>query len=395
MTATALIAVLLAMVTGVLAGRAWASALRRGDPADRTGFRSSPHFTQGLHYLAAGQAELAISEFGKVSRDEPDAVEVHLVLGNLLRERGQVERAILVHQRLLSRADLTRPERTHTLACLGMDFQKAGFIDRAALTFEEVLASDPKNIHALAGMQKLHEEQRQWREAYEIQTRLSRIRKHEEGLVLGYLQAEIGQDAVRAGQPGAAEQAFKAALALDRRVFSAYLGLADLFEKSDPRRSAEILESGVQAAPERAYLAFDRLLRAHAAPSNPSRFVELCEKIIRQDSRDWRARLALARHLRGEGRVDEAYGLLLRALEANPQVLVAHLEMWRTLRAMGAKDEPVQRYVAAVEESGFYRDPHVCTACHYRADDMLWRCPHCHEWNTFVEERLGPAAAMR
>lgn len=383
------------MVAGVLAGRAWAAALRRGDPAERSGFRSSPHFTQGLHYLAAGQVELAISEFGKVSRDEPDAVEVHLVLGNLLRERGQVERAILVHQRLLSRGDLTRPERTHTLACLGMDFQKAGFIDRAALTFEEVLASDPKNIHALAGMQKLHEEQRQWREAYEIQTRLSRIRKHEDGLVLGYLQAEIGQDAVRAGQAGAAEQAFKAALALDRRVLSAYLGLADLFEKSDPRRSAEILESAVQAAPERAYLAFDRLLRAHAAPSDPSRFVELCEKIIRQDSRDWRARLALARHLRGEGRVDEAYGLLLRALEANPQVLVAHLEMWRTLRAMGARDEAVRRYVAAVEESGFYRDPHVCTACHYRADDMLWRCPHCHEWNTFVEERLGPAAAMR
>ena len=38
----------------------------------------------------------------------------------------------------------------------------------------------------------------------------------------------------------------------------------------------------------------------------------------------------------------------------------------------------------------FYRDPHICTACRYRADDMLWRCPHCHEWNTFVEERLGP-----
>ena len=43
--------------------------------------------------------------------------------------------------------------------------------------------------------------------------------------------------------------------------------------------------------------------------------------------------------------------------------------------------------------SVFYRDPHICTACRYRADDMLWRCPHCHEWNTFVEERLGPGPA--
>ena len=51
-----------------------------------------------------------------------------------------------------------------------------------------------------------------------------------------------------------------------------------------------------------------------------------------------------------------------------------------------------QRYVTTVEEAALYVDPHICTACRYRADDMLWRCPHCHEWNTFVEERVGPAA---
>ena len=51
--------------------------------------------------------------------------------------------------------------------------------------------------------------------------------------------------------------------------------------------------------------------------------------------------------------------------------------------------------MATVEESALYVDPHICTVCRYRADDMLWRCPHCHEWNTFVEERVGPAAGTR
>ena len=88
-------------------------------------------------------------------------------------------------------------------------------------------------------------------------------------------------------------------------------------------------------SPERAYLAFERLARAYAASGEPSRFVALCEGIIRNDPRDWRARLALARHLRGEARHEEAFGLLLRAMEANPQVLLVHLEMLRTLRALG------------------------------------------------------------
>jgi lipopolysaccharide biosynthesis regulator YciM len=394
-TDTALLAVLLAAIAGLLAGRAWAAARRQGDSRDRPPYRVSPHYTQGLHYVAAGQRELAISELGKVAREDPEALEVLQILGNLLRETGQVEKAIQVHQGLLARADLTRAERSYALASLGTDFRMAGFLDRATRTFEEVLEVDPKSIHALVGMQKLHEDQRQWKEAYTVQTRLSRLRKTDDSLVLGHLQAEMGREALEAGRVEAAEKAFRTALSLDRRVFPAHLGLADCQAGRDPRQAAAILEDAVQTAPERAYLAFDRLARAYADSGEPSRFVSLCEQTIRHDPRDWRARLALARHLGREGRHEEAFGLLLRAVEANPQVLLPHLEMWRTLRAMGLDGEVVDRYIAVAEESAFYRDPHVCTACRYRADDMLWRCPHCHEWNTFVEERLGPTAGAK
>ena len=51
--------------------------------------------------------------------------------------------------------------------------------------------------------------------------------------------------------------------------------------------------------------------------------------------------------------------------------------------------------IASAEAAVFYRDPHLCRSCRYRADAMLWRCPQCHEWDTFVEERLAPAATAR
>ena len=78
-----------------------------------------------------------------------------------------------------------------------------------------------------------------------------------------------------------------------------------------------------------------------------------------------------------------------------PHVLLVHLEVWRTLRELASLGPDELKYVAAVEESALYVDPHICTVCRYRADDMLWRCPHCHEWNTLVEERVGPAAGTR
>jgi lipopolysaccharide assembly protein B len=391
MTDTALLAVAVAAAAGLLAGALAVSSRTRG-LRGRLRSLASAHYMQGLHYLATGEVELAVSELGKVVREDPGAVEVAQVLSHLVREAGQVERAIQLHQGLLARSDLTRAERAHVLASLGTDFRKAGFLDRAAQAYGEALDVDPGNIHALMGEQKLHEEQRQWQLAFEVQSRISRLRKTNDSLVLGHLQAEIGREALRRGQEEAAEAAFKTAISLDRRVFPAHLGLAGLYEKREPKRAAAILEDAIAVSPERAYLAFDPLARAYSACGEPERFAALCERLIRQDAQDWRARLALARHLRAQGKAEEALGLLMRAVEANPQALLAHLEVWRTLKASGVLGDAESRYVSVAEKSAFYVDPHICTACRYRADDMLWRCPHCHGWNTFVEERLAPAA---
>ncbi len=395
MTDTAILAVLLAAIAGIAAGRAWSAARRRGELRDRPGFRSSTHYLQGLHHLAAGQVDQAITELSKVAREAPEAVEVLQVLGDLLRQTGQVERALALRQQVLQRRDLTRAERAHALAALGTDYRKSGFLDRALRTFQEVLEADPGNVQALSEIQKLQEEQRQWPEAYETRTRLARLRKTDDSLVLGHLQAEMGREALLAGRPDEAERAFRTALSLDRRVFPAHLGLADLLAERNPAQAAAVLEDAVRTDPDRGYLTFDRLLRCLDAIGQPSRFVDLCEGLIRRDPRDWRARLALARTLVRDAHHEEALGLLLRAMEANPQALEVHLETWQTLRALGASGPGVDRYLASAEEAVFYRDPHLCRSCRYRADAMLWRCPQCHEWNTFVEERLAPAVAAR
>ena len=61
---------------------------------------------------------------------------------------------------------------------------------------------------------------------------------------------------------------------------------------------------------------------------------------------------------------------------------------------MDALDLPrhlVNRYVDITRGAIFYLDPHICIRCRYRSTELLWQCPHCHEWNTFVEERIAPA----
>jgi lipopolysaccharide biosynthesis regulator YciM len=75
----------------------------------------------------------------------------------------------------------------------------------------------------------------------------------------------------------------------------------------------------------------------------------------------------------------------------NPHALGIHQAIWRALGQLGHEPALVDRYSELTRHAVFYLDPHVCMRCRYRSTELLWQCPHCHDWNTFVEERIAPA----
>ena len=123
----------------------------------------------------------------------------------------------------------------------------------------------------------------------------------------------------------------------------------------------------------------------------PERFTRLCRRLIDDNPQDWRARLALSRHLAAGGQPQEALDLLFAALVQNPHALSIHQAIWRALGQLQPPAALVDRYGELTEHAVFYLDPHVCMRCRYRSTELLWQCPHCHDWNTFVEERIAPA----
>jgi lipopolysaccharide biosynthesis regulator YciM len=121
------------------------------------------------------------------------------------------------------------------------------------------------------------------------------------------------------------------------------------------------------------------------------RFAELCRSLTAAAPREWRARVALARHVANRGETHAALELLFEALEHNPHALAIHQAIWGTLSELDLPKHLVARYIEITRQSVFYLDPHVCLRCRYRSTELIWQCPHCHEWNTFVEERITPA----
>jgi lipopolysaccharide assembly protein B len=390
------VAALLSLLVGLAAGKAWERyKLRDGRWIDRRRLRETPHYMLGLNFLADNQVDQAIDELTQATSTDTDALEIQMILGNLYRQKGQVGRAINVHQALLQRPNLTRLEHAYVLLCLGLDFRHGGFVDRAAEAFREVLGLDPKNRYALVNLQKLHEDQHQWDEAARVREEIVRIdagRHPENQAILAFLRNQTGEARAKAGDLGNAQKAFEAAVDEDPRTAPAYLNLGDVRERQgDLAGAIAVWEKLVQAAPDRAYLAFDRLERAFRTLNAPRRFVDVCRRVIDANPQDWRARLALSRYYMGTPEPREAFELLLDALPHNPHGLAIHQAIWHALNQLGLDPALVRRYTALTREAVFYLDPHVCTRCRYRSTELLWQCPQCHEWNTFVEERMAAA----
>src|SRR3954463_11639870 len=171
-----LLAGLVALLAGLTIGKAWERyKLQDGRWIDRRRARESPHYILGLNFLVANQIDLAIEELSRAASLDSEGLEVHMILGNLYREKGQVGKAITVHQSLLQRSRLSRLEHAYVLLCIGLDYKRGGFVDRALEAFNEVLRLEPKNEYALVNLQKLHEEQHQWTEAYDTRERLNKL----------------------------------------------------------------------------------------------------------------------------------------------------------------------------------------------------------------------------
>ncbi len=389
---------LVALLVGVGVGKAWERyKLRDGRWIDRRRLRQTPHYMLGLNFLVDHHVDQAIDELTQAVSTDGDALEIQMILGNLLRQKGQVARAITLHQSLLQRPDLTPIEHAYVLLCLGLDYRHGGFVDRALEAFRQVVHLDPQNRYALVNLQRLHEDQQEWSKAADVRQAIERLDtvEPENRQILAFLRNQIGRAFLQAGAVKEAAATFSEAIETDPATAPAYLNLGDVRAAGgDLPGAIDAWEQLTRAVPDRAHLAFARLERAYGSAGGPGRFVSLCQRLIAQHPQDWRARLALSRHVSAAGHHGAALDLLFDALPHHPHALTIHQEVWRVLGALEFNPVLVGRYTDLTRGAVFYLDPHVCTTCRYRSTELLWQCPQCHDWNTFIEERIASARGL-
>ena len=374
-----LLALPLVFVLGWLASRMDLRQLRMEN-------RQAPKaYFKGLNFLLNEQQDQAIDAFIEAVQNDPDTSELHFALGNLFRRRGEYERAVRVHQHLLSRGDLVADDRHRAQHALALDYLKAGLLDRAE---EALLKLEGTRFEAQARLALLanYERSRDWEHAAQIAQKLEACGQGSFKGRLSHYLCEQAMACVVAQDPPQALSHLTQAMHIAPDAPRPRIDMAALqSQQGNPTLACETLTQALTTAPAAVALIAPRLAQyAIACGQGPRALARLKALYTKTPSLDVLDAIVALEASSGDT-TTSARDWYVRHLEREPSLVAA--AKW----IAGEKLEheqfhpQVQRALDhAVKPLTRYR----CAACGFEAKQHFWQCPGCQAWDSYPARRV-------
>jgi lipopolysaccharide biosynthesis regulator YciM len=334
-------------------------------------------YFRGLNFLLNEQQDQAIDAFIEAVQNDPDTSELHFALGNLFRRRGEYDRAVRVHEHLLSRGDLNAEERHRAQHALALDFLKAGLLDRAEDALRK-LEGTPYEAQALLALLAIYERTRDWPNAARIAKKLE---ASGQGNFSGR-EAHYLCEQAAAATPQKSEELLREAMKVAPDAARPGIELAALQRRAgDSQAAFETLARMAKTVPSAVPLMAKTLTDvAVATDRRADALAILRESYERAHSLD----------------VLEAIASLETDPGASRDWYLRHMERERSLVAAskwlaGEKLEHEQFHPlvqGALDHAARPLMRYRCAACGFEAKQHFWQCPGCQAWDSYPARRV-------
>jgi lipopolysaccharide biosynthesis regulator YciM len=375
--------ILSALVLGILAGHfGWGKRWTKGVGSRSDGSRSfgklHPDYLTGLDYLVTEQPDRALDMFLKLLDASADTIETHFALGALYRRRGEVERAIRIHQNLLARDELAPEHREQALLALAQDYLRAGLLDRAEGLFEKVAEAPRLRASALEALRGVYERQHEWQQALDAYRQLVRIKAAPLRLVASHYLCELAALEIERGAIDAARTLLRQARRESAPFPRAALLRAQIADRQNDRELAtRLLRLALNECPELLPEELPHLLELAGPEKRDVLLSELVAQARERGGPDLKRLVfaAIAADLSGAAPMRDA----LESVFTQDATLNA---VWQ---AAGGDEQRVAREVGALLN---HAERYRCSECGFSARSFYWHCPACQSWQTFESYAL-------
>ncbi|MDR1969018.1 MAG: lipopolysaccharide assembly protein LapB [Burkholderiaceae bacterium] len=343
-------------------------------------------YFKGLNYLLNEQQDQAIDAFIEAVQKDPDTSELHFALGNLFRRRGEYERAVRVHEHLLSRADLGKGDRERAQYALAQDFLKAGLIDRAEDALRKLVGTRYQS-QAWLTLLSLHERARDWVQAADTARRLQQAGEGDFSARLAHYRCELAAHVLnKKNDPAVARALLDEAIGEAPDAARPRIQLAGLLAaQHDLRGAFEQLTLIEQHAPQAIALVASELVRIGQAAGQLAGAIELLRRCYAAaPSIDVADAIVQADAVAGVP-MPQARAGYLRHMAQEPSLIAATRWLSHEPFAQESAQPVVLRSLEhAMRPLARYR----CAACGFEAQGYFWQCPGCQAWESFPPKRI-------
>ena len=350
-------------------------------------------YFKGLNFLLNQQPDKAIEAFTEAAKANAETIELHFTLGGLFRRRGEVDRAIHLHQALVDRPDLGQEQRLVAQFELGQDFLKAGLLDRAEALFK-ALENTTHTEQALRALMEIYVQEKEWRQAITIAERLGTISSHPYQIEITHFLCELAVGEAVTGNYPAARTYLEEALNRNRRNIRANILLGDFAAAENQHDEALLIWRGVEASQPN-YLALVAA-KMHASYKALDRAVEgvavLKHFLLNYASIDL-LNIVYQATLELEG-MEAANQLVREELRRHPTLQGFEKLLEALLFEVPVeKRQDIQIFKTLIHQHSQRLAYYQCGVCGFKARQFFWRCPACVGWETFPPRRIEESTA--
>lgn len=344
--------------------------------------RNPKAYFRGLNFLLNEQQDQAIDAFIEAVQNDPDTSELHFALGNLFRRRGEYERAVRVHEHLLSRGDLPEADRQRAQHALALDYLKAGLLDRADDALLK-LEGTPYETEARLARLANYERSRDWPQAEEIARQLESAEHGSFQTRRAHYLCEQAGARVAAGDIAGARTLLEQAVEAAPNAARARIEIARLqLQEQQPAAACVTLQAALEACPSAVPLIAQPLAQAAKACGRTDAVLERLRELYEQSpSLDLMEALALL-DTSGEGEQRHWY---LRHLEREPSLVAA--SKWLSGEQL-AHEQFHPQVQKALDHAARPLMRYRCAACGFEAKQHFWQCPGCQTWDSYPARRV-------
>jgi len=380
---------LLWLLLPVAAASGWVAARRTvARPPDGRPGERSPAYFRGLNYLLNEQPDKAIDVFVQMLEVDSETFETHLALGSLFRRRGEVERAIRIHQNLIARPTLSREERAQALLELGQDYMRAGLFDRAENLFVELRETKLFPEQALQNLRVIYQQEKDWERCLEVTEALEAVTREPLGLERAHYYCEMAEQAIAAQDPVRAEALLKTAQGANRDLVRVTWLQAEMaMQEGDHRSAIRFFQRVADQDPELFGEVLPQMMQCYQTLGQRQELVSFLEGLLakRPDTAVLLALTDLVQEDRGDA---AALHYIAEHLSSRPSLagLLRMIHLAGTAPQEYAPELlPILRAVA--ERLVERRHAYQCAKCGFAAKTLHWQCPGCRSWSSIKPVR--------